>query len=78
MLLFHRLTEAITFAVHFEDLAMMGQTVQQRGSHAFTLEDLLPLAKGQVSGDQQTGAFVAIGEHLEKQFRAATTERQVT
>lgn len=57
---------------------MVGQTVQQCGGHAFTLEDLLPLAKGQVTGDQQTSALVAIGKHLEKQLRAATTERQVT
>ena len=74
-LLFHRLAEAVAFAVHLEDMTMMRQTVQQSGRHPFALEDLDPFAKRQITGDQQTASFVAIGEHLKQQFGARTGSR---
>lgn len=56
----------------------MCQAVQQGGGHPFALKDLAPVAEGQIACDQQAAAFVAIGEHLEQQFRAAATEREIT
>ena len=75
---FHRLAEAVTFAVHLKNVAAVRQTVQQRRRHAFALEHLAPVAEGQVARDQQTLAFIAIREHLEEKFGPAAAERQVT
>jgi len=75
--LFDRLAEAVALAVHFEDVTVMGQAIQQSRRHAFALEDLAPFTEGQVAGDQQTGPFVSVGEDLEQQFSPRTVERQV-
>ncbi len=77
LVLFHRLFEAEAFAVHFKDLGMVSQAVQQGGRHAFALEDLTPVAEREVARDQQTAAFVTFSEHLKQQFRARSTEGQI-
>ena len=74
----HRFAEAEAFPVHLEDVAAMGEAVQQRRGHAFALEHLAPIGEGQVAGDQQAGPLVTIGEHLEEQLRAGAAEGQVS
>ncbi len=56
---------------------MMRKTVQKCGRHSLALEDLSPIAEGQITGDQQTPALVAIGEDLEQQFGSRAAEREV-
>lgn len=73
-LFFHRLFEAEAFAIHLEDMAMVGESIQQGCGHAFALEDLIPVAEGQVAGNQQAAAFVSIGKDLEEQFGSRATE----
>ena len=75
LLLFHRLAEAIAFTIHLEDLTVLNQVavrqaVQSCGRHPFALEDLAPVAEGQIAGDQQAAAFVAVGEDLEQPIHA--------
>jgi len=55
-------------------MAMVGQAVEQGCCHSFSLKDLIPFAKGQVTGDQQTASFIPIGKHLEQQFRSRAAE----
>ena len=74
---FHRLAEAVTFAVHLEDVALVRQAVQQSRGHPFPLEDLVPFAERQLAGDQQAAASVAVGEDLEEQLGSGSAERQV-
>lgn len=57
---------------------MVCDAVQKRRRHAFALEDLAPIAEGQVAGNHQASAFVAVGEDLEQQLRSRPAERQVT
>ena len=57
---------------------MVRQSVQQSGRHAFSLEDLAPVAERKVAGDQQTATFVPIGEYLEQKLGPGPTERQIT
>lgn len=66
----HRIPEAVAFAVHLKNVTTVREAIQQCGGHAFALEDLSPIAKGEVAGDQQAGTFVTIGENLEQQFSA--------
>ncbi len=70
----HGFTEAVALSVHLEDMAAMRQTVQQRRGHAFALGDLAPIAEGQVTGDQQAGPLITIGEDLEEQLGTRTAE----
>ena len=55
----------------------MSQPIQQSSRHAFSLEDLAPVAERQVAGDQQAATFVTIGEDLKQKFGSSSTERQV-
>ncbi len=57
---------------------MVRQAVQQGGRHPLALEDLCPLAEGQVASDQQAASFVAVGKDLEQQFSARAAEREIT
>ena len=82
LLLFHRLAEAIAFTIHLEDGTVLnqvavGQAVQSCGRHPLAVEDLAPVAEGQIAGDQQAAAFVAVGEDLEQQLGSGAAERQV-
>ena len=75
--LLHRLAKAVTFAIHFKNEAAVCQPVQERGGHALALKYLAPIAEGQVAGDQQAGALVAVGENLEQQLGSGAAEREV-
>lgn len=46
--LFGRFAEAVALAVHLEDVAAVREAIQQRRGRTLALEDLAPLAKGQV------------------------------
>lgn len=47
------LREAIAFAVHLEDVVVMGQPVEERGGQPLGAEGLVPFIEGQIAGDQQ-------------------------
>ena len=51
---FHSLAEPIALAVHLEDVAVVGQAVQQRRGHPLTLKLLVPVAERQVAGAGST------------------------
>ena len=46
------LLEAIAVAVHFQDVNMVSEAVEQGSGEALGTEDLGPLLEGQVAGDQ--------------------------
>ena len=48
---------------------MVGETVQQGSGEALRTEDRGPLIEGEVGGDQDGPALVALAEDLEEQFR---------
>ena len=62
--------DAVAVAVHFQDVDMVSQAVQQCASQPFRPEHLGPLVEGQVGGDQDGAPLAALAEHLEEQFRA--------
>lgn len=78
MLFLHRLPEAITFAGHLKDFAVVRKSIQQGCRHPFALEDLLPLAEWQIACDECARAFVTIRKDLEQQLGAASTEAEVS
>ena len=56
----------------------MSQPIQQGGRHAFSLEDLAPVAERKVAGDQQAATLVTIDEDLKQKFGSGSAERQIT
>ena len=69
------LFEAVAVAVHLQDVDMMGEPVEQSAGQAFGAEDLGPLLKRQIAGDQRGAAFVALAEDLEQQLGAGFRQR---
>ena len=52
--------EAEALAVHFQDMDVMGQSVEQRPGQALGTERLGPFVEGKIRGDQNRGALVAL------------------
>ena len=58
--------EAVAVAVHLQDVDVVGEAVQQRPGEALRSEHLGPLVEGQIGGDQDGAALVALAEDLEE------------
>ena len=58
--------ETVGIVAGFEDVAVMGETVQESGGHLGIAKDLDPLAEGQVSGDDEAGPFVKLADEMEE------------
>jgi len=57
-------------AVHLEDVNVVGKAIEQRASKALGGEHAGPLVEGQVAGDDNRAALVALAEDLEQQLGA--------
>jgi hypothetical protein len=69
--------EPVAFAVHLQDVEMMGEAVGKRAGEPFRAEDRSPFIERQVACDQRGTAFIALAEHLEEQFGADSRERHI-
>ena len=56
LLRFHRLAEPIALTIHLENVAMVGEAVQECRGHPLSLEDLVPLAERQIARHQDAAA----------------------
>src|SRR5712664_2159324 len=68
------LCEAIAVAVHFEDVDVVGQPVEQRAGQQLGPEHAGPLVERQIAGDDGGAALVALVEVLEQQLCAVRRE----
>src|SRR5271166_5622863 len=68
-------TEAVVSG--FENVAAVGETVQQRGCHLGVAEHGGPLAEAEISCDDDAGALVELAQQMEEQGPAGGAERQV-
>ena len=59
--------EAEAVVSGFEDVAMMGQAIEQRGGHFGIAEDAGPFAEAEVGGDDDTGMLVEPAQQMEEQ-----------
>ena len=69
--------EAPALVSGLDDLAMMGETVEQRGGHLGVAEDGRPFAEGEVGGDDDRSALVDPAHEVEEQLPAGLSEGQV-
>ena len=55
----------------------MNQPVQERHGHLLIAKDLRPLCKGQIGGNANASAFVAITEEVEEELGGGLGEGEV-
>ena len=69
--------EAPAVVAGLDDVAVMGEAVEQRGGHLGVAEDARPFAEGQVGGDDDRGPLVEPADQVEQQLAAGLGERQI-
>ena len=62
------LTQPEALAVHFQNMDMVCQAVENGACEAFRSADLGPFVERQVGRDDDRAALVALGDDLEEQF----------
>ena len=62
--------EAPTFVACLDDIAVMGEPVEERGGHFGIAEHRGPFAKGEVGGDNDPGALVELADEVEEELAA--------
>ena len=60
------LFEPVTVAIHLEDVNVVGKAVEQCAGQAFRGKDTGPFIEGQIAGDNDRAALVALAEGLEQ------------
>ena len=69
------LRQAVGFAVHLQDVDVVGQAVEERAGETFLAERGGPLVERQVGCNDGGAALIALTDQLEQQFRAGSGER---
>ena len=57
-------------AVELEDVNVVGETIEQRAGEPLGGEHAGPLVEGQIAGDDNRAALIALAEDLEQQLGA--------
>ena len=57
--------EAIAVVSGLQNVAAMGEAIEQGGGHFCVPEDARPFAEAQVGGDDDAGAFVKLAQKME-------------
>jgi len=70
--------EAPGFVPGLDDLAMVGEPVEQRGGHFGIAENARPFAEGEISVDDDRGAFLELRDQMEEQLAAGLGEGQIS
>src|SRR3546814_15810602 len=60
-----------------DDVAVVGEAVEERGGHLGVAEHRGPLGKGQVGGDDDRGPLVEAADEVEQELAAGERKRQV-
>src|SRR6202167_6640296 len=57
--------EAPTLIAGLDDVAVVGETIEECGGHLWVAEHARPFAEGEIGGDDDRGAFVEAAEEME-------------
>ena len=63
-------SKTVTVIAGFDDVAMVGEAVEQRGGHLRVVEDPGPFTEGKVGGEDHAGALVEFAQQVEQQGAA--------
>ena len=69
--------EAPTFVAGLDDVAVMGEAVEERGGHLGVAEDGRPFAEGEVRGDDDGALLVELADQVEEQLSAGLGKGQI-
>ena len=69
--------EAPTVVAGFDDIAVVGQSIEQRSCHLGVAEYARPFAECEVGGDDDRGALVEAADEVEQELTAGLSERQI-
>ena len=59
--------KAVAVIAGFDDVAVVGQPIEQGGGHLRVAEHGRPLREAQVGGDEDAGLFIELAEQVEEQ-----------
>ena len=62
--------ETPTVVTGFDDLAVMGQAIEQRSGHLGIAEHARPFTESQIGGDDDRGALVEPADKVEQKLAA--------
>jgi hypothetical protein len=69
--------EAPTIIACLDYIAVVGQSIQQRGGHLCVAEHAWPFNEGEIGGDDDRSALVETADEVEQELAAGLSERQV-
>ena len=69
--------ESPAFVAGLDDLAMVGEPVEECRGHLGVSEDGWPFAERQVGRDDDRGAFVELADQVEQELAAGLGEGQI-
>jgi len=69
--------EAPAVVAGLDDVAVVGQPIEQRGRHLGVSEHAGPFAEGEVCGDDDRGALVETADEVEQELAAGLGEGQI-
>ena len=67
--------EAIAVVAGFDDVAAMGEPIEQSRGHLGVAKDGCSSGEAEVGGDGQTGVFVKLADEMEQQGAASPREQ---
>src|SRR3546814_16384470 len=70
--------EAPAIVARLDDIAVVGDAVEQRRGHLGIAEDGGPLAEREVRGDDDAGALIKLADEVEQQLPSRACERQIS
>ena len=70
-------SETVTVIAGFDDVAMLGEAVEQRGGHRRVVEDPGPFTEGKVGSEDPAGARVEFAQQVEQPGAVGLRERQI-
>src|SRR3546814_14970944 len=75
--LFRSVFEAPAIVARLDDIAVVGDAVEQRRGHLGIAEDGGPLAEREVRGDDDAGALIKLADAVEQQLPSRACDRQI-
>ena len=72
------MAEALEVVTSLDNVAVVGNAVEQGGRHLGIAEDLDLLGEGEMGGDDQAGTLVELADEVEEERTAGLRKRQVT
>ena len=70
--------KAVAVIAGFDDMAVMGQAVQQCEGHLGVTEHGRPFRESEIGGDKNADLFVDVTDQVKEQGAAGLTKRQIS